>query len=117
MILKAKRYAYEIIVYDDGSTDNTYEVEKSSGAATVIKSPHNRGYGTAIGALFGASRDKNAEIKVTLDSDGQHHAQQISYLIKPLIRGECDMVIGSMFLNTRYVVWRDSTSGNGEYLF
>jgi glycosyltransferase involved in cell wall biosynthesis len=100
VISKAKRYANEVIVYDDGSTDNTYEVAKSSGATTVIRAPRNRGYGTAIRALFEASRDKNAEIMVTLDSDGQHDAQQIPDLIRPLIQGECDIVIGSRFLTS-----------------
>jgi glycosyltransferase involved in cell wall biosynthesis len=101
VILKAKRYADEVIVYDDGSTDNTYEVAKNAGAATVIRAPHNKGYGTAIRALFEASRDKNAQIMVTLDSDGQHDAQQIPDLIKPLVQGECDIVIGSRFLTSR----------------
>jgi glycosyltransferase involved in cell wall biosynthesis len=101
VILKAKRYTDEVIVYDDGSTDNTYEVAKNAGATTVIRAPHNRGYGTAIRALFEASRDKNAQIMVTLDSDGQHDAQQIPDLIKPLVQGECDMVIGSRFLTSR----------------
>jgi glycosyltransferase involved in cell wall biosynthesis len=99
--LKAKRYANEIIVYDDGSTDNTYEIAKTSGATAVIRAQYNRGYGAAIRALFQASRDKNADIMITLDSDGQHDADQIPDVIEPIMKQECDMVIGSRFLTNR----------------
>ena len=45
--------------------------------ATVIKSPKNTGYGAAIRALFQAAKEQNADIMVTLDSDGQHNPDQI----------------------------------------
>src|SRR5919107_1720132 len=77
IIQKAKNYATEVIVYDDGSVDNTYEVAKAAGA-TVIRKPINKGYGVAIKALFQAAKEKNADIVVTLDSDGQHNPDQIT---------------------------------------
>src|SRR5215213_10122607 len=72
IVQKAKKYAAEVIVYDDGSVDNTEEVAKAAGA-TVIRNPSNKGYGVAIRALFQVAREKNADIVVTLDSDGQHN--------------------------------------------
>ena len=56
IILRAKRYASEIIVYDDGSTDNTYDVAKAAGVDNIIRSPENNGYGVAIRTLFQAAR-------------------------------------------------------------
>lgn len=98
IINKAKIYADRVLVYDDGSTDDTYEIAKTAGA-TVIKSPKNSGYGTAIRALFQAARDQNADIMITLDSDGQHNPDHIPRLIEPLRTQNYDIVIGSRFLS------------------
>jgi glycosyltransferase involved in cell wall biosynthesis len=98
IINRSKKYAEGIIVYDDGSTDNTSELAKTAGA-TVIKSPKNTGYGTAIRALFQAAKDQNADIMVTLDSDGQHNPDHIPRLVEPLLTQNYDIVIGSRFLS------------------
>jgi glycosyltransferase involved in cell wall biosynthesis len=99
IVRKAKNYATEIIVYDDGSTDNTYDVAKAAGADNIIRSPVNNGYGVAIRTLFQAAREKNADIMVTIDSDGQHSPDQIPDIVKPIIEEGLDMVIGSRFLS------------------
>lgn len=96
VVAKSKLYADEVIVYDDGSTDNTYQTALSAGA-TVIRNPKNKGYGVAIRSLFQAAKEKGADIMVTLDSDGQHDPGQIPDLLKPLSQG-FDIVIGSRFL-------------------
>jgi len=98
IIMNSKKYAEGVIVYDDGSTDDTYELAKSCGA-TVIKSPKNTGYGTAIRALFQAAKDQNADVMITLDSDGQHNPDQIPGLIEPILTQGFDIAIGSRFLN------------------
>jgi glycosyltransferase involved in cell wall biosynthesis len=100
IIRKAKNYASEVIVYDDGSIDNTFEIAKAAGADT-IRNPTNKGYGAAIKALFQAAREKNANIMVTLDSDGQHDPDQIPAIIEPILTQGCDVVIGSRFLTDK----------------
>jgi len=99
VIMKSKKYADAVFVYDDGSTDDTYEVANSAGA-TVIRNPENKGYGVAIRSLFQAAKEQNADIMVTLDSDGQHNPDQIPQLIEPLLKQRIDMVIGSRFLDS-----------------
>ena len=98
IIMNSKKYADGVIVYDDGSTDDTYELAEKAGAK-VIKSPKNTGYGTAIRALFQAARDQNADFMITLDSDGQHNPDHIPRLIEPLRTQNFDLVIGSRFLS------------------
>lgn len=94
---KSKKYANEVIVYDDGSSDDTYDLAVSAGAK-VIKSRTNTGYGTAIRALFQAAKEQNADIMVTLDSDGQHNPEHIPRLLEALRIQNFDIVIGSRFL-------------------
>ena len=96
IVSRCKKYADEVIVYDDGSIDNTNEVAVSAGA-TVIRSPENKGYGVAIRSLFQAAKEKGADVMVTLDSDGQHNPDQIPPFIEQLKQG-FDIVIGSRFL-------------------
>jgi glycosyltransferase involved in cell wall biosynthesis len=96
IIRRSRKYAGDIIVYDDGSTDNTYEAATAAGAI-VIRNPENKGYGVAIRSLFQAAKEKDADIMVTLDADGQHDPDQIAEVIEPLKQG-FDIVVGSRFL-------------------
>lgn len=88
----------KIIVIDDGSTDKTYYVAKDAGVM-VAKHLINRGKGAATQTGFDAAKILGAEIVVTMDADGQHSAKDISTLVKPIVDGECDVVLGSRFLD------------------
>ena len=98
IINSSKKYADGVIVYDDGSTDDTSELAQGAGAR-VIRSSKNFGYGATIRALFQAAKEQDAEIMVTIDSDGQHNPDQIPRLLEPLRSQNFDIVIGSRFLN------------------
>lgn len=98
VVRKAKVYATEVIVCDDGSADDTFSAAKAAGAI-VIRHVVNRGYGAAIKSLFQIAKEKNADVMVTLDSDGQHDPDQIPSVIEPILNEGFDIVIGSRFLN------------------
>jgi len=90
-------HIYEIILVDDGSTDNSFNLIKKLGKnhIKIIKHERNKGYGEAI--LTGFKYAKG-EIIVTMDSDGQHNPEEIPKLIKPIIKNRADLVIGSRYL-------------------
>lgn len=87
----------DIIVVNDGSTDNTANEARGSGAV-VIDLPFNLGYGSALQTGFKYALEKGYKFAVQMDADGQHDPSSIHTLIKPVINGEVDVVIGSRFL-------------------
>ncbi|MBR0471764.1 MAG: glycosyltransferase family 2 protein [Methanosphaera sp.] len=96
MILLSERYADEVIVIDDGSTDRTAEVSEIAGA-TVLRHKINQGKGVALKTGFAYAKDY--DIIVTIDADGQHNPSEIPLLIKPIEDDEADLVNGSRYLN------------------
>ena len=97
MILKAQRYVDQVLVCDDGSNDYTAAIAEALGAF-VIKHDGNLGYGASLLSLFSEAQRINADAIVTLDSDGQHDADEIPLLLEKLTN-EIDLVIGSRFVD------------------
>ncbi len=93
IVLQARQYVDEVIVIDDGSTDNTARVAELAGA-TVIRHAENRGKGTAIQSILAEAKKRNPDVLVLLDADSQHNPNEIPALIKPVSEG-FDLVIGS----------------------
>lgn len=87
----------KVLVCDDGSTDNTAKMAEENGAE-VIRHERNYGYGAALITLFDKAREKNTDVMITLDGDGQHIPEFIPRLIAPLSYQGVDVVIGSRFL-------------------
>jgi len=97
IILEAQKHADAVVVCDDGSSDATGEIAKRLGAYVVCHE-RNMGYGASIKELFRCARELNADVLVTLDADGQHAPEEIPRIVKPIVRGTADLVIGSRFI-------------------
>lgn len=92
---------YEIIVVDDGSTDDTAEKAHNAGAK-VICHPYNVGNGAAIKTGI---RNAGGEILVMLDGDGQHAPEDIPRLLEKM--GHYDMVVGARSRGSKTSLHRD----------
>jgi glycosyltransferase involved in cell wall biosynthesis len=93
IVLQARQYVDEVIVIDDGSTDNTAGVAELAGA-TVVRHAQNRGKGAAIQSILAEAKKRNPDVLVLLDADAQHNPNEIPVLTKPISEG-FDLVIGS----------------------
>ncbi len=82
--------AYEIIVVDDGSTDNTFSLANNISGVKIIKHPYNKGNGAAVKTGILNTKHENL---IVLDADGQHKPEYILEFIKFL--DEYDLVVGT----------------------
>jgi glycosyltransferase involved in cell wall biosynthesis len=97
VVLKVKKYVDKVVVVDDGSTDASVEVASDAGAI-VHSHDGNKGYGAAVRTALSRGRELGADVLVIIDGDGQHDGSDIPRLVKPVLDGEADVVIGSRFL-------------------
>lgn len=89
----------EIIVTDNGSTDNTYEVAKRCGA-TVLKESE-KGYGAACLKAIDYIKDKSYDIVVFLDGDYSDYPEEMQLVVDPILKDDVDLVIGSRMIGNR----------------
>jgi glycosyltransferase involved in cell wall biosynthesis len=80
---------YEILVIDDGSSDNTGEIAEAAGAR-VVRHSWNKGYGASLRT---GCRLAHGAVIVCFDGDGQHNPQDVKRLVEEI--GPYDMVVGS----------------------
>ncbi|MCF6188234.1 MAG: glycosyltransferase family 2 protein [Desulfobulbaceae bacterium] len=92
---------FEILVIDDGSTDNTMQAAMNAGA-NVWPHPYNMGNGAAVKTGLRMAR---GEWIVMMDADGQHHPEDIARLLEP--KDVFDMVVGARTRNSETSKHRD----------
>lgn len=89
-----------IVVIDDGSTDDTRKCTQEAGAR-VLHLCLNRGVGAATRAAILFAKREGIEFMVLMDADGQHYPSEIEKLIDELQKQKADIVIGSRFLEQK----------------
>ncbi len=89
----------EVIVVDDSSADNTYELVELT-KAIALRHPINRGQGAALQTGDEYALNHGADIIVHFDADDQFKAEEIKDLIAPIVAGQADAVFGSRFLGS-----------------
>jgi len=86
----------EVVVIDDGSTDDTVKLAREAGA-DVISHGVNRGVGVAIQTGLAEAIRRRVDVAVNMDADGQFDPSHIDRLIRPILGGKADMATASRF--------------------
>lgn len=87
----------KVYVYDNNSTDKTYELAVKAGA--IVKKERRQGKGNVVRSMF---RDIDADVYIMIDGDDTYPVEEIRKLIEPVVNGEADMVIGDRLSNGTY---------------
>ena len=93
---EVRRYSPALVVVNDGSTDRTGELLARQHDLAVISHAHNRGYGAALISAFRHALDRDFDVLVTMDCDGQHEPTRIPVLLEAI--HDADIVSASRYL-------------------
>ena len=110
VVLKAREFVDQVIVVDDGSTDDTARIAEAAGAL-VIRHEVNMGKGIAMNTAFQWAKENGVQAMVMFDGDGQHDPAQIPITLKPVLEDMVDVALGTRFLDTKSEIPRYRTVG------
>jgi glycosyltransferase involved in cell wall biosynthesis len=98
----------EILIIDDGSTDRTVEVARAHGVHHAVGFSSNRGLAASFMLGIHSCLERGADIIVNTDADNQYNAADLPALIRPILTGEADVVIGSRPISTveHFSLWK-----------
>lgn len=106
-----------IVVVDDGSKDNGYDVVKKNTDVIVAKHIINRGQGAALQTGMEIAIERGAKYIINFDSDGQHDVKDLDNMLNTLIEGKYDIVLGSRFLQENNVPLKKRILLKGAIVF
>jgi glycosyltransferase involved in cell wall biosynthesis len=107
---------FDVLVVDDGSTDNTAAIAEAAGAK-VVRHPFNLGIGGAVQTGFTYAQMHGYEYLVQVDGDRQHEPSEIGRLEHAMAEHEVDMVCGSRFLSEDHRYPAPISRRTGIHLF
>ncbi len=85
----------EWLIIDDGSTDNTVEIALQNGVDHVVRHAKNMGLAKGFMTGLNACLDRGADIIVNTDADDQYNADDIPLLVRPILEGRAEFVVGA----------------------
>jgi glycosyltransferase involved in cell wall biosynthesis len=92
----------DVIVVDDGSTDDTAARAEAAGAR-VLRHARNRGVGSAFQSAVDYALENDYQLMINIDGDRQFDPQDIPKLVAPIVAGQAEMVTASRFIDPRMI--------------
>jgi glycosyltransferase involved in cell wall biosynthesis len=82
------------LVIDDGSTDATVEVARAHGVDHLVRLTNNKGLAVGFQAGIDTALKLGADVIVNTDADNQYYGPDVARLVRPIVEGRADMVVG-----------------------
>ena len=98
---KVRTFHPDVLVVDDGSTDDTPKILASRGDVAVVRHPANLGYGQSLIDAFAYARRQSYDWVITMDCDEQHEPEMIPQFVKHIESDRWDVISGSRYLEPR----------------
>lgn len=98
--IKKSKNNYDYIVINDGSKDSTPKILDDN-KINHIDLIHNLGIGGAVQTGYKYAYEHDYDIAIQYDGDGQHDIKYVENIIKPIVDGKANMVIGSRFVDKK----------------
>lgn len=98
VVAEVRRQVPDVLVVDDGSTDDTSRLLDALADVSVIRHPENRGYGQSLIDAFAYAQRLRYEWVITIDCDDQHEPERIAEFIARARQDDADIVSGSRYL-------------------
>jgi len=100
LIKRVRRFVSDILVIDDGSTDQTAQVAKVVGAE-VLRNERNQGKGACLVKGYAYALEKGFDAVISMDGDGQHSAEDLPVFLKAAEDSKDALIIGNRMSNSR----------------
>jgi glycosyltransferase involved in cell wall biosynthesis len=95
VIRRVQNFTENVIVVNDGSTDRTREILSGFHPIDVVEIPENRGKGNALRKGFAYAITRGFRYAITIDSDGQHFAEDIPKFLEKAVEEPGSMIVGA----------------------
>lgn len=103
VVQQARAFLPDVIVVDDGSTDQTGDLARQAGAQVITQ--QRSGKGAALQAGFKAAAEAGFRWAIAMDGDGQHDPDDIPRFLQAADDGAARMIVGSRFHNLAAIPW------------
>jgi len=100
IIRQAQSFGLEVIVIDDGSSDNTVDIAKSS-KAQVLRNVRNLGKGASLSKGYDFALARGVDAVISMDGDGQHSCDDLPAFIHKAESSGCAIVVGNRMDSTK----------------